>query len=144
MSEINLSLARTPSTTGRRSTSDCWSYRARHIDWEIGSQLLRAQRAGCQVRLGFGSLLEYADRLLGYSAHTTTERLRVASALEDLPQTTQALRSGEVSFSAVRELTRVATPETEAKWLAGARQKTVREVERRATRSISVRSTPAW
>jgi len=106
------------------------SREAAHIDWEIGQQLLRAQRAGCHLRLGFGSLLEYADRLLGYAAHTTTERLRVASCLEDLPQTAQALRSGEISFSAARELTRVATPETESKWLAGARQKTVREVER--------------
>src|SRR5690606_3353476 len=103
---------------------------AAQIDWEIGRQLLRAQRAGCHLRLGFASLLEYADHLLGYAPHTTTERLRVASALEELPQTTQALRSGEVSFSAVRELTRVATPDTEAKWLAGARQRTVREVER--------------
>ena len=106
------------------------SREAAQIDWEIGRQLLRAQRAGCHRRLGFGSLLEYADRLLGYAPHTTTDRLRVARALEELPQTGQALRSGEVSFSAVRELTRVATPETEDKWLAGARQKTVREVER--------------
>src|SRR5690606_29666117 len=62
--------------------------------------------------------------------HTTTERLRVASALEALPQTSQALRRGDISFSAAREVTRVATADTEAKWLAGAQHKTVREVER--------------
>lgn len=105
------------------------SKEASHIDCEIGRQLLRAQRAGCHLRLGFGSLVEYADRLLGYAPHTTTERLRVASALERLPQTTEALRGGEISFSAVRELTRVATPDTETQWLAGAQHKTVREVE---------------
>src|SRR5690606_34792358 len=105
------------------------SKQAAQIDWELGRQLLQAQRASCHGRLGFGSLLEYADRLLGYAPHTTTERLRVASALEALPQTSQALRRGDISFSAARELTRVATADTEAKWLAGAQHKTVREVE---------------
>ena len=68
------------------------SAEAGRLDWEIGRELLRAVRARCHVRLGYGSVIEYADRMLGYSPHTTDERLRVARSLETLPQTSEALR----------------------------------------------------
>ncbi|HEX2689229.1 MAG TPA: hypothetical protein VHN14_21555, partial [Kofleriaceae bacterium] len=46
-----------------------------------------------------------------------------------LPELTTALAGGELTFSAVRELTRVATPTTEASWLAAARGKNLRQIE---------------
>src|SRR5262249_45256681 len=54
---------------------------------------------------------------------------RVARALGDLPQLTAALASDQLSFSAVRELTRVATPATEASWIAAAAGKNLRRIE---------------
>jgi len=45
------------------------------------------------------------------------ERLRVAEALERLPRMKAALGAGELVWPALRELTRVATPESEAQWL---------------------------
>jgi hypothetical protein len=53
----------------------------------------------------------------------------VAEALEELPVTQEALEQGELCWSAVRELTRVATPETEAEWLAVTRRRNAHEVE---------------
>jgi len=53
----------------------------------------------------------------------------VAEALAGLPALERALSSGEISWSAVRELTRVAAPETEHEWLAFARGKTLRQLE---------------
>lgn len=99
------------------------------LDWEIGRALLAAERARCHERLGYCSLFEYADRTLGFAPHTTRERLRVARALEELPEMTAALKAGEVNLSAVRELTRVAAPETETAWLGRARNLRVRDVE---------------
>ena len=99
------------------------------LDSEEGRWLLDAFRGEAHARLGYGSFAEYIGRLFGYSPRQTQERLRVAEALEDLPLTAQELRAGKISFSAVRELTRVAKPETEAEWLRAARDKTVREVE---------------
>jgi len=46
-----------------------------------------------------------------------------------LPALERALASGEISWSAVRELTRVAVRETEQEWLAFARGKTLRQLE---------------
>lgn len=102
---------------------------AARIDFEVGQALIRAERARVHEKMGYGSLIEYADRLLGFAPHTTRERLRIAKALEELPRTTAALQCGDVTLSAVRELTRVATPETEKAWLEAASDQRVRDIE---------------
>src|SRR5690348_5192757 len=85
------------------------------LDYEEGRWLLRALRTGAHVRLGYGSFREYTARLFGYSPRLTQEKIRVAEALEDLPELSRELHQGSVSFSAARELTRVATAATEGK-----------------------------
>jgi hypothetical protein len=99
------------------------------LDAEEGRWLLRALRSAAHVHLGFGSFLEYTERLFGYRPRTTQEKLRVAEALETLPHLGRALETGALSWSAARELTRVAVPETEPAWLDAARGKTLRELE---------------
>lgn len=98
-------------------------------DAEEGRWLLRAARAATHVHLGMGSFVEYCERLFGYRPRTTVERLRVAEALEGLPLLSQALEQGRITWSAVRELTRVAVSATEAEWLALASGKTLRQIE---------------
>ena len=100
------------------------------LDFEEGQWLLAARRSRAHERLGYGGFIEYVERLFGYAPRLTYEKLRVAEALESLPELGQALREGAVSWSCLRELTRVATPETESTWLAQARGRTVREVEK--------------
>jgi hypothetical protein len=77
-------------------------------DAEEGRWLLAALRSAAHVHLGFGSFGEYIERLFGYKPRSTQEKVRVAEALEELPATAQALERGELSWSAVRELSRVA------------------------------------
>jgi len=98
-------------------------------DLEEGRWLLAGLRSGVHLRLGFATFAEYVERLFGYKPRFTAERLRVAEALQDLPVASAALEGGDVCWSAVREVSRVATPETEAAWLAAADGKTVRQVE---------------
>jgi hypothetical protein len=73
--------------------------------------------------------LNYMERVLGYGPRVAQERLRVARALGDLPEMTDELARGELSFSAVRELPRVATRGTEAEWIVAAREMNLREIE---------------
>lgn len=54
----------------------------------------------------------------------------VAEALESLPELSRELSAGNVTFSHVRELTRVVTPETERAWIDRARGCTSRQVEK--------------
>jgi hypothetical protein len=100
------------------------------LDHEEGRWLLRAEQAGAHLRLGYGSFREYAERLFGYSSRLVQEKLRVAAALEELPRLSGALEHGRLSFSAVRELSRVATVATEGAWLDAAEGKSVRELEK--------------
>jgi hypothetical protein len=69
----------------------------------------------------------------------------VARALVGLPATCEKLAGGEISWSAVRELCRVATPETEGEWLGACANLRVRDVERMVSgrRPGDLPSTPA-
>ena len=100
------------------------------LDFNEGQRLLAALRSGAHLRLGYGSFAEYIERLFGYAPRLTYEKLRVAAALDELPTLKRALSDGETNWSVLRELTRVATPETESAWLGAARGRTMREVER--------------
>jgi len=120
-------------TSGWRAAHEALTRLARQragLDFEEGTRLLAAQRAGVHARLGYGGFFEYIERLFGYSPRLTHDKLRVAEALKGLPQLAQALRDGAVTWSSVRELTRVATPETERTWLDAARGQTAHQVER--------------
>jgi hypothetical protein len=99
------------------------------LDAEEGRWLLCAWRSAAHVHLGYGSFVQYIERLFGYKPRTTQEKLRVAEALEALPRLALALEAGALSWCAARELTRVAVAETEAAWLDVARGKTLRELE---------------
>jgi len=106
-------------------------------DAEEGRCLLRALGASVHVHLGYGSFAEYVERALGYKPRTTQEKLRVAEALEGLPELARALDKGELGWCAVRELTRVAVSDTEGAWLAAAQGKTIRQLEELvATKSL--------
>ena len=50
----------------------------------------------------------------GISIRTAQEHVRVARALEELPVMRAAFGSGQLSYSKVRAMTRVATPKTES------------------------------
>ena len=71
------------------------------------------------MRFGYAAFNEYTERLFGYGSRLTQDKLRVAEALEELPETARELQTGAISFSHARELTRVATPSTEKEWLEG-------------------------
>src|SRR5688500_19279271 len=91
------------------------------LDAEEGTWLLRAFRAATHVYFGYASFGEYIERLFGLRRRTTEEKLRVAGALEALPELAEALRSAKLHWSVVRELTRVAVRETEREWIFAVR-----------------------
>jgi hypothetical protein len=99
------------------------------LDAEEAHLLRYAEELKLWQAFGFGSVLEYMERAMGYAPHTAAERLRVARALGELPLIAEALERSELAHSAVRELSRVAVPDTEEAWLEAARGKTLREIE---------------
>ncbi len=99
------------------------------LDAEEAEALREAERVRVWRHYGYSSLLEYMEMEMGYTPRAALERLRVAKAIVELPAIADAMAQGDLSFSAGRELTRVATPETEQKWLDAANDKNLRQVE---------------
>jgi 5-methylcytosine-specific restriction endonuclease McrA len=79
---------------------------------------------------GFSSCAAWLTWRTGLDPGAARERVRVARALPALPKIAQALARGELSYSKVRALTRVASPETEDRLLAIGREGTAMHVER--------------
>jgi hypothetical protein len=66
----------------------------------------------------------------GDTLHTAREKVRVARALQELPAIAAAFRHGEVSYSKVRAITRVALAADDTDWLDIARSTSGSELER--------------
>jgi hypothetical protein len=90
---------------------------AAHIHAAGGEMLpliARYERLGGWERAGHRSCAHWLSFRTGYCLNAARERVRVARALDELPLTAATMARGELSFSQVRALTRVARPETEA------------------------------
>jgi hypothetical protein len=82
---------------------------------------------------------------IGLELGAAREHVRVARALRELPLVSEALRRGQISYSKVRALTRVASAENESALLTMARSSTASQLERicrgykRATTALGAR-----
>lgn len=79
----------------------------------------------------------------GIDLGAAREKIRVAHALENLPRISEALRTGRVSFSKARAMTRVATPDNEDYLLMIADHGTASHVERLVRNYRQVKRTEA-
>ncbi len=90
------------------------------------------------------SCVHWLTTRLGWDRVTASERMRVARRLATLPRTDAAYLAGELSYSKVRALVRVATPESEETFLVHARACTAAELERICRRSRGGRTTRSY
>jgi hypothetical protein len=79
--------------------------------------------------VGCGSTEHFAFAQLSMKARKVRELLRIDRALAQLPAVNAAFGAGELCWSKVREITRVAKPETEDTWLEFGKSHTYKEVE---------------
>jgi hypothetical protein len=114
------------------------------LDHEIGELSAQLDAATCRLLLtaaefdrregwaqtGFKSCAHWLCWRVGLDLGTARERLRVGRALAELPLIRAAFAGGEVSYSKVRAMTRVATAENEQELLEVARHGTAHHLER--------------
>ena len=79
---------------------------------------------------GIRSLAHWLNFKCGFGHLVAREKVRVARALRELPLIDAAFERGEISYSKVRAMTRVATPENEVELLNIARYGTAAHMER--------------
>ena len=97
---------------------------AAHLDAALHrllTDLRTFDRGGGWHTQGARSCAHWLSWRVGWGLGTAREHLRVADRLADLPLLDDALRRGEVSYSKLRAITRVATPANEAALLEIAR-----------------------
>src|SRR5712691_5607009 len=93
-------------------------------------ELIREFDARAGWNHGFSSCAQWLNWRVGMQLGAAREHVRVARALGSLPRLAGALARGELSYSKVRALTRIATPEAEEQLLAIGKAGTACDVER--------------
>jgi len=92
---------------------------------------------------GLNSCAHWLNWKCGINLGAAREKVRVAHALKDLPKISEKFRRGEVSYSKVRAMTRVATEKNEDYLLKIARYGTAAHVERLVRNYRKVKRTKA-
>jgi hypothetical protein len=85
---------------------------------------------GCWQLNGICSCAHWLNFKCGIGMNAAREKVRVANALKDLPKISEAFKRGEVSFSKVRAMTRVANEENEGYLMGIANHGTAHHVEK--------------
>lgn len=92
--------------------------------------LAELERRRAHEAWGFWSASAWVAWRCGVEPRTAREQLRVARALGELPAVREAFGRGELTYSKVRAITRIATPPIEASLLHLARYATASQLER--------------
>lgn len=105
---------------GRQAALTCgWLLRIAELD-----------RRNAWARYERRSMADWLSWRCGIDEVTARQQLRVGHALLQLPATREAFARGELSYSKVRGLVKVATAETEAELVAFARETTAAQLDR--------------
>ena len=82
--------------------------------YELLMLVLEFDRREGWVREGFDTCADWLAWRISVTTPTAREHIRVAYALQNLPLTARAMKTGRLSYTKVREITRAGTPENEA------------------------------
>ena len=103
--------------------------RNRQTDYECAVLLAKTKAEKLHQVLGYGSLSDYAERELDLSPRQAREWVRLGQTLPERPVLRKAFASGELGWTAAREVLRVASAENEAEWVQRAKELTSRNLE---------------
>ncbi len=97
-------------------------------DLEMGDVARRLLEANGWRRLGYASEQQYVRERVGVSHAGLKARMTLSRRVETMPEIGEALKSGGIGFEAAQLVARVGTAETAAKWIAQARERTIKHL----------------
>src|SRR5206468_3532104 len=115
--------AAAPPTVRLREPLDLEAHLVAQVRAPVALRRALARVAGRMVatcgweRLGFGRPGDYAVERAGISGRELRDLAAVDHALGELPALDAAFRAGEIGWTQLRLLCRVATPEDQGRWL---------------------------
>jgi hypothetical protein len=92
--------------------------------------------------LGFSNIHLYSNDALGFSRTKTFQFIRLAQSLDHLPMLRKSIEKDEVPWTKARVVAKVATPETERRWVAEAKRSSRRDLELKAKIARAKTKTP--
>ena len=104
-----------------------------HLDAATYRQLVLIRQlddSGHWANAGATTCAAWLSWRIGMNENAARERLRIAHALRELPKVADAMRTGTLSYSKVRAIVRVTTPQMEDRLLEYARYTTASQLER--------------
>ncbi|MPZ21138.1 MAG: DUF222 domain-containing protein [Luteitalea sp.] len=108
------------------------SARIQAATYELLVLIRQVDERACWNDGGCRSCAHWLSWRIGLAPGAAREKVRVARALARLPLISAAMERGEISYSKVRAITRVATPDNESRLLGAAQGGTASHVERLA------------
>ncbi|MCC5874007.1 MAG: DUF222 domain-containing protein [Gammaproteobacteria bacterium] len=104
------------------------------------------ERRGGDLSHGMKSTAHWLHARFGIALGAAREKVRVAHALAELPTVSETLSRGQISYSKVRALTRIATPDNEAELLQFAERSTAADMEQlcKEYRQLEKLENPQW
>ncbi|MDQ7825458.1 MAG: HNH endonuclease signature motif containing protein [Candidatus Eremiobacteraeota bacterium] len=108
------------------------------LDLVLGGLLVNLRTKGVD-RLGYRSMATFAVEHLSMSGRTASELMHNFELLGSLPLTRKAYLEGWIAKSALRHLSRVATPENEAWWLERAQRRSLSGLAREVSAALAER-----
>jgi hypothetical protein len=106
-----------------------WSTRIDVAMHQVLTDIRAFDAGGGWYQQGAMSCAHWLSWRIGWTLGTARDRVRVAQRLGELPLIDAALGKGEISYSKVRAMTRVATPANEELLLTYARHSTAAQLE---------------
>ncbi len=91
--------------------------------------------------LGYASIYLYAEQELGFSTSKTTNFMKLARSLDDLPQLKKELVNGDIGYTKACEVIKVASQENVDQWLDEARKTPRRELAKKVARARNMAQT---
>ena len=101
----------------------------------LGRLLLAIERTKAYLEHGCSSGVHYGILQLGLPVKEARRLIQVARALERLPYLRLLANHGEIEWSKLREVVRIATPDSEREWGELCRNRTYAEIEDLVARS---------
>jgi len=108
----------------------------RGIDFRLGELLTLFKKKKGEDYMGHRSIGMFSVEHLSFSGRLASELMRNSGLLEALPSTKEAYLQGEIKKSALRHLSRVLTPENEAKWIAKTKKLSLKALERMVKKAL--------
>ncbi len=122
-----------PATLSHEQLDDALTELCAHLnaaEFRLLELVGECEARGREGSLGVKSTAHWLNYKCGIDLGAAREKVRVAKALRDLPLLRKAFAAGTVSYSKVRAVTRVATPDNEGLLLGYAQAATASQIEK--------------